>query len=85
VAPGRVWFRSCPREWLRPDVTAGLTTAAVVVPKAIAYAIVAQLPLHVGLHTAVVPMLVYAVLGSSRPLSVRSRSVSRSRSLVLPG
>jgi SulP family sulfate permease len=58
------------RTLLTADVIAGLTTAAVVLPKAMAYATIAGLPVQVGLYTAVVPMLVYAALGSSRPLSV---------------
>ena len=58
------------REWLRPDLIAGLTAAAVVVPKAMAYATIAALPVQVGLYTALVPMVIYAVLGTSRPLSV---------------
>src|SRR5512144_2337991 len=55
---------------LRFDVVAGLTAAAVVLPKAMAYATVAGLPVEIGLYTAFVPMAVYAVLGTSRPLSV---------------
>jgi len=55
---------------LREDVVAGLVTAAVVIPKAMAYATIAGLPVEVGLYTAFVPMAVYAFLGSSRPLSV---------------
>ncbi|TVQ94165.1 MAG: SulP family inorganic anion transporter, partial [Chromatiaceae bacterium] len=58
------------RGWLRPDLIAGLTTAAVVVPKAMAYATIAGLPVEVGLYTAIVPMVIYAILGTSRPLSV---------------
>jgi sulfate permease, SulP family len=57
---------------LRLDIVAGLTAAAVVLPKAMAYATVAGLPVAVGLYTAFVPMLVYALLGSSRVLSVSS-------------
>jgi high affinity sulfate transporter 1 len=57
---------------LRFDVVAGLTAAAVVLPKAMAYATVAGLPVEVGLYTAFVPMAVYALLGSSRVLSVSS-------------
>ena len=56
----------------RPDAIAGLTAAAVVLPKAMAYATVAGLPVSVGLYTALVPMAVYALLGSSRVLSVSS-------------
>jgi sulfate permease, SulP family len=57
---------------LRFDVIAGLTAAAVVLPKAMAYATVAGLPVSVGLYTAFVPMIVYALLGTSRVLSVSS-------------
>jgi high affinity sulfate transporter 1 len=58
------------REWLRPDLLAGLTTAAVVVPKSLAYATIAGLPVQIGLYTAFVPMVIYALLGTSRVLSV---------------
>src|SRR5512137_2375520 len=57
---------------LRLDVIAGLTAAAVVLPKAMAYATVAGLPVEIGLYTALVPMIVYALLGTSRVLSVSS-------------
>src|SRR5580704_4629271 len=57
-------------DWLRSDMVAGLTTAAIVIPKAMAYATIAGLPLQVGLYTAFVPMIIYAVLGTSRSLSV---------------
>jgi high affinity sulfate transporter 1 len=57
---------------LRLDVVAGLTAAAVVLPKAMAYATVAGLPVAVGLYTAFIPMVIYAVLGTSRVLSVSS-------------
>jgi sulfate permease, SulP family len=50
-----------------------VTTAAVVIPQAMAYATIAGLPVEVGLYTAIVPLLVYALIGTSRPLSV-SRS-----------
>jgi sulfate permease, SulP family len=57
-------------EDMRFDVLAGLTTAAVVIPKSMAFATIAGRPVQVGLYVAVVPMFVYAVLGTSRPLSV---------------
>jgi high affinity sulfate transporter 1 len=57
---------------LRFDIVAGLTAAAVVLPKAMAYATVAGLPVEVGLYTAFIPMAIYALLGSSRVLSVSS-------------
>ena len=64
------WLYGYNKEWLRPDILAGLTTAAVVIPKAMAYATIAGLPVEVGLYTAFLPMVIYAVLGTSRPLSV---------------
>src|SRR5512138_3783643 len=64
------WLPDYRKAWLRPDVVAGLTTSAVVIPKAMAYATIAGLPVQVGLYTAFIPMIIYAVLGSSRPLSV---------------
>jgi sulfate permease, SulP family len=58
------------KQWARADVIAGLTAGAVVIPKALAYATIAGLPVQVGLYTACVPMIVYAFTGSSRALSV---------------
>jgi SulP family sulfate permease len=66
------------RDWLRWDLLAGLTTAAVVIPQAVAYASLAGLPVEVGLYVAIVPMVAYALVDSSRPLSVSSTSTSPS-------
>jgi high affinity sulfate transporter 1 len=68
--PVQEWFSGKEKTWLRSDVLAGLITAAVVIPKAMAYATIAGLPVQVGLYTALVPMVIYVVLGTSRPLSV---------------
>ena len=46
---------------LRLDIVAGLVAAAVVLPKAMAYATVAGLPVAVGLYTALTPMVIYAL------------------------
>ncbi len=64
------WLTSYRKEWLRPDVVAGVTTAAVIIPKAMAYATIAGLPVQVGLYTAFLPMVIYAIMGTSRVLSV---------------
>ena len=50
---------------MRPDLIAGLTAAAVVIPKAMAYATIAGLPVQVGLYTALVPLAIYAIMGTS--------------------
>ena len=64
------WLFKYQKEWLRCDLIAGLVTAAVVIPKAMAYATIAGLPVQVGLYTVLVPMAIYAMVGTSRPLSV---------------
>jgi len=68
------WLAAYRRAWLRMDVLAGLTASAVVIPKAMAYAAIAGLPLVVGLYSSLIPLVVYAVLGTSRVLSVTTTS-----------
>jgi sulfate permease, SulP family len=64
------WVFDYQKDWLQWDLIAGLITAAVVIPKAMAYATIAGLPVQVGLYTVLVPMAIYAVVGTSRPLSM---------------
>src|ERR1044071_9784352 len=68
--PSIAWLSRYQKPWLRADISAGLTAAAVVIPKAMAYATIAGLPVQVGLYTVFEPMVIYALLGTSRPLSV---------------
>jgi len=70
LVPALEWVPGYDRRWLQSDLVAGLTTAAVILPKSMAYAAMAGLPVQVGLYTALVPVAVYAVLGTSRRLSV---------------
>lgn len=65
-----VWVRRYERAWLRGDVVAGISVAAYLIPQVMAYATVVGLPPVVGLRTAIAPLLLYALLGSSRQLSV---------------
>jgi len=78
------------KDWFRFDLLAGLTTAAVVIPKSMAYALIAGLPVQAGLYVALVPMFVYAVLGSSRMLSVSTTTTiailtATEMALAVPG
>ncbi|PWB33323.1 SulP family inorganic anion transporter [Pseudomonas sp. SDI] len=57
-------------EWFRPDLQAGLSVAAIQIPIAIAYAQIVGLPPQVGLYACILPMIVYALVGSSRQLMV---------------
>jgi MFS superfamily sulfate permease-like transporter len=62
------------RKWLWRDILAGLSAGAVVVPQAMAYATIANMPVQVGLYTCMVPMFVYAMLGGSRAMSTSTTS-----------
>src|SRR5262245_55996274 len=71
IAP---WLSGYQKSWLSKDVLAGLAAGAVVIPQAMAYATIAGLPVEVGLYTCMVPMLMYALFGGSRSLSVSTTS-----------
>jgi sulfate permease, SulP family len=64
------------RPWLRYDVLAGVTVAAYLIPQVMAYAGLAGLPPVAGLWATLVPLAVYAVLGSSRLLSIGPESTT---------
>ena len=72
--PGIWVLRGYQRSWLRGDLLAGVTVAAYLVPQVMAYAEVAGLPAIAGLWAAVGPLVLYAILGSSRQLSVGPES-----------
>lgn len=74
VVPALEWIPQYRRRWLRNDLVGGITAGAVVVPQAMAYATIASLPVEVGLYTCMVPMVVYALCGGSRTLSVSTTS-----------
>ena len=76
LAPGVAQLRRYDRAWLRGDTIAGVTVAAYLVPQVMAYAEVAGLPAVAGLWTCVFAMLVYALVGSSRQLSVGPESTT---------
>ena len=63
-------LRGYRRAWLRDDLAAGLSVAAVALPTAIAYAQLAGFPPVVGLYASILPLVVYAVFGTSRQLIV---------------
>ncbi|SFS13369.1 Sulfate permease, MFS superfamily [Microbacterium sp. cf046] len=67
-------FARYQRSWISADIVGGISAGAVVVPQAMAYATIANLPVEVGLYTCIVPMLVYALLGGSRAMSVSTTS-----------
>jgi sulfate permease, SulP family len=68
------WLRGYRRSWLQADVIGGVAAGLVVVPQAMAYATIAGLTPEFGLYTCMVPMVVYALLGGSRTMSVSTTS-----------
>ncbi|WP_443063852.1 SulP family inorganic anion transporter [Streptomyces sp. NBC_00659] len=76
VLPGLPVLRHYRRSWLRGDLLAGVTVAAYLVPQVMAYASVAGLPPVVGLWAILPALVLYALVGSSRLLSVGPESTT---------
>jgi SulP family sulfate permease len=68
--PGLALLRGYERAWLRPDLVAGLTVGAMLLPQSMAYAELARLPASAGFHAALASLVTYAFVGSSRHLGV---------------
>src|SRR3954464_6517297 len=64
------WIPGYRRDWLLPDLLAGLALWAVMVPEGMAYAGIVGVPPIMGLYTIIPPLIVYALLGTSRLLVV---------------
>ena len=64
------WASKYDRTWLRPDLIAGLTVAALVVPKSLGYAGIANVPIQYGLYAAAAGAVLYALFGTSRQSAV---------------
>lgn len=73
------------RSWLRGDLVAGVTVAAYLIPQVMAYAEVAGLPAVAGLWTVIGAMTIYAVLGSSRHVSVGPETTAALMTAVTVG
>ena len=70
------WLKTYSREDFNGDLIAGVVTAILLVPQAIAYAMLAGLPPQMGLYASILPPVVYAFLGTSRTMSVGPVSVA---------
>jgi SulP family sulfate permease len=63
------WAPQYERQSLRPDLIAGLTVTALVVPKALGYTGIASVPIQYGLYAAAAGAILYAFFGTSRQIS----------------
>jgi len=66
--PGLEILTRYDRSWLRNDLGAGLSVAAIALPVGIAYVDVAGVPAVFSMYSAIFPLLAYALFGSSRQL-----------------
>jgi high affinity sulfate transporter 1 len=69
-------FRGYRRAWLTPDIIAGITLAAVSIPECMGYTKIAGMPVVTGLYTILLPIIAFALLGSSRHLVVGADSAT---------
>jgi high affinity sulfate transporter 1 len=68
--PGMAWIRQYRAPWLRADLVAGITVAAVILPIGMAYGQLAGLPPAAGIYASMLPLVMYALFGSSRLLII---------------
>lgn len=64
------WLRNYRASWLAGDAVAGLIVTVMLIPQSLAYALLAGLPAEVGLYASLLPIVAYALLGSSMTLAV---------------
>lgn len=76
LIPALEWLPKYRSDWLKSDIFAGLTVGVMLVPQGMAYALLAGMPPIYGLYGGLIPLLVYAFLGTSRQLSIGPVAVS---------
>ncbi len=76
LLPITAWLKSYSKEDFNGDLFAGIITAILLIPQGIAYAMLAGLPPQLGLYASILPPAVYALLGTSRTLSVGPVSIA---------
>ena len=76
TAQPKPWWRSYRRQWLGRDLLAGVAVAAYMVPQVMGYAAIAGLPPIAGLWASLLPLVVYALIGSSPQLSLGPESTT---------
>ena len=63
------WLPKYNRAWIRPDLIAGVTVAALVIPKSLGYASIAGVPIQHGLYAAAAGAIIYALFGTSKQIA----------------
>jgi SulP family sulfate permease len=70
------WLKTYQSQFIAGDVTAGLIVTVMLIPQSLAYAMLAGLPPEIGLYASLLPMVAYALFGSSMTLAVGPVAVS---------
>lgn len=70
IVPILDWLPNYKKDWLKGDIGAGLTVGVMLIPQGMAYATIAGLPAVYGLYASIIPILIYAIFGTSRQLAV---------------
>ena len=68
VTPFVPWLRNYQTSFLRNDIAAGLTVAVVAIPASMAFALIAGLPVQIGLYASILPTILGCLWGSSAHL-----------------
>ena len=70
------WLKNYQSQFIAGDITAGLIVTVMLIPQSLAYAMLAGLPPEIGLYASLLPMVAYALFGSSMTLAVGPVAVS---------
>ena len=70
IFPILSWLPNYNKTWLKGDINAGLTVGVMLIPQGMAYATIAGLPAVYGLYASIIPLIIYAIFGTSRQLAV---------------
>lgn len=68
--PALEWLPNYYKDWFSGDLSAGLTVGVMLIPQGMAYAMIAGLPPIHGLYASTIPLVLYALFGTSRQLAV---------------
>ncbi|MDY3198500.1 MAG: SulP family inorganic anion transporter, partial [Pseudomonadaceae bacterium] len=79
------WLRPYRAAWLSGDLVAGLVTAIMIIPQSMAYAMLAGLPVQIGLYASLLPLIGYALFGTSMSMSVGPVAVTALMTVALLG
>lgn len=70
IIPSIDWLKSYNKQWFKGDLIAGITVGVMLIPQGMAYSMLAGLPPIYGLYASTIPLIIYALFGTSRQLAV---------------